>query len=414
MSGEILSGDKAEPLIQLGHIAELNTRETRHASDKVNIEVIPELAHKLAEGDITLSDILSINKVYFQRPGIAGAHGSPAFQINQVKDFDVRQALNAIARQDVSGVRKLNVNNGYFAHPEVASIKKLAPKAIEKLNEFITSVPSLSDEDIWRGIAKFYLVFWALHIPEDGSGRLSGDLDTLIQKSVQQKLKKVGREFTPKLISENGWRILGTGDERNMNNETKKVEALLVGNFLDDLSPDSKSVINKLRPNLLQNFSGYKCTSKELKEVLEVIMSSELVQKEYYEKLELYVGDMIDYEFEIAKLDMDSPRAWFRGNIHGVTQARNEGKGSWRYLEFREPVANLIDSLVGHLINKDLDLLEALMSDTNNISPDFLEIRGINIVIHSILENVKNLDKKAYKRILDNNSSLKPLAKKKR
>lgn len=399
------------PEFNLGHIAELNVRNTRLASDEVNTQLIPKLSARLAEGNLSVKDALSINQVYFRNPGIAGSDKNITFLVSK-DEFDVQHILDAPYPRSAVGIRMTNVQNDLFCHAGSGNLEAHASELFEQLNTFVTNSANLTEREVRHQISKYYLLFSALHLPLDGSGRFSGDLDTTIQEAVKIKWEQANKTFTPQLISTNGWRAMETGDEGNMMRAERQFNRDLIEH---ELLPR----MIKTNPQVMDNYNygKFKFSSNPLKAKEQ--MQTFVKELNDDPKLRALYYSLLDAALhEIIPLDPSTEDDhWFKDSIIRTSNSRRNARVSSEYVSSEnlpQEWVGKLDSLVALTASGNYGLVSEMLQDTSFIESNALDLREVPLVLKAILSEIHHTEGSQYLTIINSNPTMKRLSKSKR
>lgn len=391
------------------HLSELAVRVTRKASDRVEKEVIPSLVEKLTSGSFTLEDLMTINDAYFGdqedqpgQAGLAGSLGKRSFLSEQTTDgsLDITSLLGSDMPKGIHGMRAVNVSAGdIFIHPNFRDSEDLGNTVVYRLNRFIERCEEFDDEQLRKIILKFYLIFSTLHLPLDGSGRFTGDVDTLIQRAVQKKLKEAGRGFPLQRISISGYR-LGSGESWAQREAQMTFRAFLLEDVIRSIAEGSGGTAYGYNSG---SFKVVRNSPKEQREhmrsIAESIYEKEGFYKDYKKQLHFFLHRITA---NILEPDNDSK---LDSLLQDVQEKKPQGPDREKYHTFSLEETLVLDILAGFTRSKSKESYNQLaiaFSSPSVVNPDWLNSSpALRDLLMKIMTTMTTISESEYKTFFD-------------
>lgn len=348
------------------------TRWTRETSDLMYTEVIPWLGQVLAHRGMDIPLLMSINRFYFDKnPKLAGSFTGDEFfsSLQGTQVTDGQEGIRQIFPIDRRGLRTINVHAGnLFLHPQTGDIPGLTVQLVDQLNAFIDQTPNMSQADIQTTLAKYYQLFSALHLPPDGSGRFTGDLDSTIQFAIQQKVPNW--EFSH--ISTNGWRI--GGEESWAQTEQLTFRMYLINDIWGTMREHYPKAAAGLESHL-----GSKAVSDltGLSEFKEYISTN--AKGVYYELLNRKMQELI------AKANDTQPNHWLQFMAEQSLDRRPSDNQNTRYSESSQfaPFVDTLDELVAAYRSRDFEGVVQHLTRPK-FKPELIKVKGVKNILRDM------------------------------
>jgi hypothetical protein len=407
---EHLSKEKRQKVEQLSR---LSVALTRRKSDEVVSTLLPELATKLCDQGLNTSDLMSISRAYFGNKAlIVGSLNSQSFFGEEATEgktiFQIKPPQSAL------GLRQVFVtSNDIFYHPEWGSLPVKAFNTVQELNRFVGQVGATSESQIRVGILKFYLILAELHLPADGSGRFIGDVDTMIQLAVQNKLSQRKRKFEVIPISNTGYRVGNL--ERVMSSAQRFFEGVLIDEIFREIVADHKDMFPQLRNFIRANnessarFTNAPAVVKKLRQAFTLICSDSTLENLYYQKLDQKLNRLIKTVNDPnQKFHAVASGIW--GRVRGFTKDSQRQYADSNRLKEQGVNVGLFDQLVGIERYLDSGLLKG------DLAGSLVRIQASDIVedttpvLKHLLQSLKRKDKGLFNWALSRSDNLKNFA----
>jgi len=261
-------------------------------------------------------------------------------------------------------IRETNVVAGEsFIHPHWKDLPGLGDKIVEQMNKLTKISKTLPDDQIDLLIHKFYLLFSTIHLPTDGSGRLNGDVNTILQKSVQIALKRNGRTIVPKLISHTGYRMSGAEDWA-MTEQTLYRTRLICD--VMKLMTDKNFFFRLLGIPNNEHGIDHPKKAEQMLETYKHEFDNELISSGYYKALNIVLCQQIESMFDL------SPTSWINHLSKSALHRRRHAYTSDTYIPTAAlnpdhvPILDTIVSLHEYEENHQLALLLASQRITSH------------------------------------------------